>query len=160
MNEVFFGDRTTCWNWPFDSRNHKGYAALLNNSCGEYDAYKWAITLDGRPNPNPISDPPLHIRHTCHNKSCCNPNHLIWGTTYENRQDTVEIGNHARGETNGHAKLTEENVRYIRSVGELGRSRWPRRLEPNSQAQLAEEFNVSPETINNILAGRVWKHLL
>ncbi len=111
MNEVFFGDRSNCWEWPFSSYNQKGYPTFINNSGQNY------------------------------------------------REDTVKAGNHARGETNGHAKLTEEDVLYIRSVGEMGRSRWPRRGEENSQADLAEQFDVTPGTINSIIARRVWKHI-
>lgn len=32
----------------------------------------------------------LIVRHTCDNKICCNPNHLVLGTKKDNRQDFME----------------------------------------------------------------------
>jgi hypothetical protein len=55
----------------------------------------------------------------------------------------------ARGEQNGYAKLTTDNVRSI--------------LELHSQGwigvRLAAEFNVSQSLISAILTGKRWKHM-
>jgi hypothetical protein len=32
------------------------------------------------------------VRHLCHNRLCCNPLHLLYGTPTENRQDSVRAG--------------------------------------------------------------------
>lgn len=34
----------------------------------------------------------LCIRHMCHNRKCCNPEHLKLGTVYDNVQDRVNSG--------------------------------------------------------------------
>lgn len=34
----------------------------------------------------------IHICHACNNHRCSNPNHLYWGTAFENRIDEVNNG--------------------------------------------------------------------
>lgn len=41
--------------------------------------------------------PGLDVRHTCDNRRCINPEHLILGTRLENMQDAVARGRQARG---------------------------------------------------------------
>lgn len=33
----------------------------------------------------------MYVRHSCHNKACCNPEHLSLGTPKENWEDSREI---------------------------------------------------------------------
>jgi hypothetical protein len=68
----------------------------------------WRLGENGRPHPDrgsahrfiyeknhgPIPDG-LVIRHTCDNKKCINPAHLIIGTQKENLQDCFDRGRHS-----------------------------------------------------------------
>jgi hypothetical protein len=63
----------------------------------------------------------------------------------------VEHDGQAKGIRNGRAKLTEAQVREIKSKyirGVFGHSR------------LAKKFNVRPWVIKLIIDGRLWKHII
>lgn len=91
--------------------------------------------------------PGLVVRHTCDNKMCINPLHLILGTFADNIRDCVERGLHAMGTKNGNAKLTEEQVKSILAD------------RTSKQRQLAEIHKVDRSTISDIKRGSTWKHL-
>jgi hypothetical protein len=73
---------------------------------------------------------------------------LEWVTRGQNRKHGYEVGYaDAKGERNGHARLTEERVRDIRS-------------STRSREQLAHQHGVSKATIRDVQSGRTWSHLL
>lgn len=84
--------------------------------------------------------------HACHNKACCNPRHLRWGTHKDNAQDSIAVGNWQRGERNGHAKLTADDVAQIRASTE-------------TPTVLGKRYNVTPGYICQLRQRtRAWKH--
>jgi hypothetical protein len=89
----------------------------------------------------------LDCLHTCHNPTCCNPDHLYLGTDLDNTRDRVAIGRQ-----HVEAKLTPEEVQEIRAKYwyESGRS---------NVVALATKYGVKPVTIVAIISGRSWKHL-
>jgi hypothetical protein len=99
-----------------------------------------------------LDDLPRIIRHECDNPGCVNPHHLIGGTHQENTNDMFDRGRQhdRKGERNGSAKLTEEDVLKIRLQLNEGQS-------ANS---IAKEFGVSHTLINGIKKGTLWKHAL
>lgn len=91
--------------------------------------------------------PPKHVvRHTCDNPKCCNPVHLVVGTQMANMQDMVKRGRQARGETFAGSKLTEADVRFIRSSNLTHRA-------------LADRFGVNRATISYAKSGKSWSHI-
>lgn len=73
----------------------------------------------------------MMVCHSCDNPSCINPQHLFVGTASDNNQDMMSKGRHRpgrrslRGERNGNAKLSWEDVESVRkrvSSGETRRS--------------------------------------
>lgn len=99
--------------------------------------------------PNPENKP--DVNHKDGNKQNNLPANLEWVTESENVIHAFATGLHSgdrmRGEKNGYAKLTEENVREIL------------RLRADGSKSLAERFQVSRPHINLILSGKTWKHL-
>ncbi|MGW7598161.1 HNH endonuclease [Streptomyces antimycoticus] len=95
----------------------------------------------------------LHVLHHCDTPLCVRPDHLFLGTALENARDKVAKGRmrrgDAKGEANGHAKLTADDVRAIRS-------RPPVR---GSQAAMAREYGITPQTVQDIIKRRIWKHV-
>ena len=95
----------------------------------------------------------MHIRHLCHNPACINIEHLAIGTPKDNRQDERDVGKGFEGIKNPSVKLTEDQAREILSLKPLGKR--PRAL----MKQLAQEYNVTWYTIQDIWIRKSWKHL-
>lgn len=137
-----------CLIYPF-RRNPQGYGVL-------YDPFKrrgtilasryMAFVALGEP-----PTPDHYACHNCHNGAggCVNPKHIYWGTTRENQMDRVEAGNSNRGSRHGHAKLTEDDVKKIRSL----------RRESVHVHDIAARFNLSVSGTYAILNGSTWSWL-
>lgn len=89
----------------------------------------------------------LVVRHKCDNPNCVNIEHLELGTHEDNVRDRVERSRSATGTNNGRAKLTEDDIIYIRTC------------EGITKAELARKFNVDRKVIRNILEYKTWKHV-
>jgi len=142
-NATYEGDG--CLRWPF---------ACYNNGYGSVYDFDGRHTVASRLMCRIVHGEPPHVdwdcAHTCGNGhlGCVNPNHLTWKTRTDNHADKIEHGTHDRGEKSNNAKLTESDVRYIRSVkGEV------------SLLVLSEQFGVSFQNISDIQRYRRWKWL-
>ena len=93
------------------------------------------------------------VMHSCDNQPCCNPAHLREGTHADNVRDMDEkdrrVSGDRRGERNSKARLSEDDIREIRSRLRLGRT----------QREIAENFCVSKSAISHIAARRTWNHV-
>lgn len=78
-------------------------------------------------------------RHTCDNRRCINPEHLVLGTRKDNTEDMVERGRFR-------SKLSADEVREIL-------------LSTDPVKILADRFHVSRHTISRIRKGTTWDHL-
>lgn len=87
----------------------------------------------------------------CHNdgnKSNNSVTNLRWDTPANNTADKNRHGTMQRGEQNGQAKLTTDQVRQIRS------------LRPtHTLLELAKMFGVVDQTISKICRGEAWRHV-
>jgi len=72
---------------------------------------------------------------------------LCWGTRRENMADMVRHGRSTRGERNGQAKLTIENVRTIRVLSAAG---W-------NTARIARHVGECYWTVRNVVTGHRWR---
>lgn len=133
-----------CLMWPF-FREDDGYGTCHLRGVGMRASRAMCIIAHGDP---PSAE--YHAAHSCGNgdKGCVNPNHLRWATPAENCDDMVDHGTRIQGEGCWMAKLTEADVRTIRS-------RYPR----ETQKVLAVEYGVSRATIGDVLLGRTWRHV-
>jgi 16S rRNA U516 pseudouridylate synthase RsuA-like enzyme len=84
------------------------------------------------------------VMRLCDNPPCINPDHLRLGTKALNTQDMAEKNR------SGLAKLTIEQVQYIRSHTLKGRG--------GNVRSMAEKFGVQIQQIHRILSGvrRQW----
>lgn len=87
------------------------------------------------------------MRHKCDNRLCCNPAHLELGTTGDNNRDAMIRGRNAKGQKNGRAKLTVEQVLEIRNIYSNQDIKIP---------ELAKLYTMHPNSIRNIVRERYW----
>lgn len=135
---------TPCWLWK-GSTDPAGYGTF--KAGGRAGRFQRAHRLVYEEMCGPIP-PGLDLMHRCDNPPCCSPLHTLPGTPQENAQDSVNKGRRARGERHGRAKLTEQQVREIRS-----------RAGQESQRTLALQYGVSAAMISFVQAGKNWSHV-
>ena len=138
----------SCWIWT-GATTRNGYGRMSVNGRQER-AHRISWTLANGPIPDG-----RWVLHECDNGLCVNPDHLFLGTARDNTRDMMAKGrsrfggdNRARGERSGRAKLTDEDVRAIRSV-------WPEMR----QVDLAKRYGVSQVAISHIVLRKSWRHL-
>ena len=62
----------------------------------------------------------LDVRHTCDNRPCINPAHLITGTRLQNMRDAVSRGRQAKGSRLPQTKISEESKAAITELAKAG----------------------------------------
>lgn len=134
-------DPSDCWIWS-GSFDRFGYGRFHLDPMKYTRAHRVAFVLTHR---RQVGSG-LVVRHICDHPACVNPAHLVEGTQGENMMDRQERGRQARGERNGRAKLTAQQVQAIRA-------------SPDSCRKLAALYGVSHGTIADIKRGDLWASL-
>jgi len=126
-----------CLEWC-GSRDSWGYGLINVNGkkCIKTHRLAWAL-LHG---PIPRG---LLVCHSCDNPACIEPSHLWLGTDKENTRDSIKKGRF-------HSKLKDKEVLSILKRYTGARCQ---------QRDLAKEYGVSIQTINDLLHGRTWARL-
>lgn len=133
-----------CWQWT-GAIGNRGYGSLTVTSGGRKSkegAHRFSFRLH-------FGWAGVVVMHKCDNPLCVNPKHLICGTHQDNQRDKVNKGRQAKGETQGHAKLTAEQVAEVKR---LLRSR-------RTMKEVASLFGVTLGCISGIKYGISWKHV-
>jgi len=92
----------------------------------------------------------MYVRHTCHERNCICPEHLVLGTHKDNMKDMTEANRQAKGEDINNSKLTKEDVLEIKKLISDGK---------HYQYEIAEMFDVKRSTITDINRGKTWSWL-
>jgi hypothetical protein len=87
------------------------------------------------------------INHKDGNKYNNYIDNLEWCTSKENKQHAIKIGTFIKGESAGHAKLNEFQVRVIRKANDL------------FIHELATIFNMSVSATEQAKNRKTWKHV-
>ena len=98
--------KTGCLEW-IAGKDRNGYGRIWHNqqnSTAHTVAYeRWIGTIPEN----------LHVRHSCDNPACINPEHLVLGTHADNMKDK-SIRKRVDGEKNPNAKFTDEQRKIAR----------------------------------------------
>lgn len=134
-----------CWEWDaYRKPNGYGQFTLFKGKFVGAHTISYALTFG----PIPAG---CVICHHCDNPPCVNPSHLFLGTQSDNAHDMFakRRATRSRGTDRFNARLTEEDVRLIRS----SENYW------GLIKDLSAEFGVSTTTIRKIRAGEKWGHV-
>jgi len=142
FEKVIFGV-SDCWTWRA-SVDALGYGRFPY--LGESKAHRVSYRLFKGEIPEGMC-----VMHTCDNRQCVNPEHLVLGTQADNVLDMCRKGRHVckpqHGESNPMSKLTAQDVEEIRTAVESG----------STQRAMCQKFGVSPMTVSRIIRKETWK---
>ena len=129
-----------CWIW-IRACHRQGYGW----HCGEL-AHRFSFRKHHGVDPGEQK-----VLHRCDNPYCVNPDHLFIGSQEDNVLDCYRKNRHSqRHSDNGNAKLTADDVRFIRS-------------QPRTKyvcLDLSKRFGVAHSTICGLRQSRrTWKNL-
>lgn len=129
-----------CWFWTGAFRDN-GYGQLGVHGR-VYKAHRTAYFLKHGIEPKGI------VRHTCDDKRCVNPDHLVNGTQKDNCDDMVRRGRSTKGRPfNGGQRLTKVQVNEIRQLCSKG----------VTQREVAKRFGVTEKHVGRIVRFECWK---
>ena len=137
-------ENSECLLWPY-GRDSGGYARAKVPGFSTRLAHRIMCELaNGR---KPFAG--ALARHKCGNGhlGCVNPRHLAWGSAQDNANDALSHGTVPRGEQNAKSVLKLEDVLRIRIMS----------AEGLSQRKIADQFGISPATVQAIIEGRTWR---
>ena len=144
---------TGCWNCKYESLR-SGYCVT---EIGDqyYLVHRLSWEIHNGPIITAPDDTSYHgtcVLHKCHNRKCCNPEHLKLGSHRDNMDDMTNANRQFRpqGEASALAKLTNEDIYKIRALYD-GRK--------HTIKQIADTFNVCENTIYRIVYGKAWAHI-
>lgn len=130
-----------CWPWT-GSQNGNGYGkfavTVSLRDVRFFLSHRFTCAQHHGPPPFPGAE----ARHSCHNRVCCNPLHLSWGTTSDNRLDSLRDGRLPR------VKLNERIVAALRGA--------PHRP---SLKQLGRLLGIGRSAACAALNGTTWRHV-
>jgi len=137
--------------WLKPSKDNKGYLQVILCKNGKMFSKKiHALVLSSFVSPRPER---RECRHLDGNKLNNKLENLQWGTSSENRKDSIKHGTAnciKCGEGSPHHKLTEGDVRTIIYV-------WGASLF--TQREIAVIYNISITQTNDIINKKSWKHI-
>lgn len=131
-----------CWPWlGFIEPQGYGRTSISHRNIG---AHRVSYMLAN----GPIPDGQV-VRHSCDNRACVNPAHLLVGTQGDNVRDAVARDRIAHGTRVWNAVLDESTVREIRRLRRAG---W-------ATAGIARHLGFNDQAVRDVVSGRTWRRV-
>jgi hypothetical protein len=142
--KVVVGAENECWNWVgsiVGGYGHFHAGPKVKKAHRLSYENRWGTIPDG-----------LIVMHSCDNRACVNPKHLVLGTIFDNNKDRDTKKRHRslRGEQHGMARNTIQGVKKIKQL---------QRKHGEEVRALAKELGISAVTVRDVMTGRTWKWL-
>lgn len=137
--EYIVSDRG-CWICTSHGKDKDGYTKIARNNRS-LRLHRYVYEIENGPIPNGMV-----VLHSCDTPACFNPKHLSLGSNLDNQRDKVKKQRQAKGEVNGSAKITEDDVRDIRK-------------DPRYCREIAVDYGLSFTTISAIKLRKIWSHV-
>lgn len=90
------------------------------------------------------------IMHTCDNRRCVEPTHLVQGTFAENSADMSRKGRAVSGTRHHSSKLSEDEVRSMRNDFNMGASK----------KSLSRKYGICRSAVKKVVELRTWKKVI
>lgn len=134
---------TECLIWLYGGRD--GYGQMTKNGRRGLVTRFLCEDVYGPP-----PSPEYHAAHSCGKGhiGCVAKSHLRWATPAENQADRILHDTHMRGERSHFAKLTEDQVKEIRSL-----------RGKETQEAIAKRFGIAFQHVSKIHRGETWSWL-
>lgn len=133
-----------CWNWTgSDDGRGYGYMKLRQRRSGKKAHHISFWLKHGK-------WPSFLLRHTCDNRRCINPSHLLEGNYQDNANDKVNRDRCPLGSNHVNSKLTEQQVIEIHNKLCTTALR---------QIDIAIQYGVERSAVSSIKIGRTWSHI-
>ena len=137
LSNVKDNGENSCHDW-LRSHFKNGYGQFKLQRMSLY-AHRVAYEIANGPFPSHML-----VRHTCDNRGCVNPKHLLLGTQLDNMRDARERNRQSKGEAHGRAKLSDREVREIYDLYQSGLF---------TQKWVADQYGVNHATVSHINSG-------
>ena len=142
-----------CFIWTASKIGKYGQSTIHGKTMSAHRA-SYLVKTKGVEIPTEVDGLPTHIRHTCGNDLCVNPDHLELGNAVHNAEDKVRHGTNIRGAQSKLAKITEETASKIKlSKFEKGDPRY------ETKEKRAIRFGTTKCTVSSIDWGKTWTHI-
>jgi hypothetical protein len=138
-----------CWEWT-GTKNKDGYGMIKLHTKKMVSAHRLSYVLHHPLNVDIWEYREICVCHKCDNPKCVNPSHLFLGSRTDNMTDMFNKGRCILGEKKHNSKLTDTQVREIRTRYADGGI---------THRGLAKEYGTSSPNITAILNRKLWKHI-